>query len=163
MTNMDSTYAKDGEPRVSYTAGAFDASAILKLENQLCFPLYAASREVVKQYRPFLDEIGLTYTQYITMMVLWEEGAISVKDLGKRLFLDSGTLTPVVKALEAKGLVKRERSAQDERVVIVKLLEAGETLKEQAACVPAKVGSCINLEEEEAIELYRLLYKILSQ
>ncbi|MBE6846907.1 MAG: MarR family transcriptional regulator [Oscillospiraceae bacterium] len=90
----------------------------LKLKNQLCFPLYAASREVIKQYRPYLDALNLTYTQYIAMMVFWEEQKINVKALGKKLFLDSGTLTPVLKSLEAKGLIRRFRCAEDERVLI---------------------------------------------
>ncbi|MBQ1755720.1 MAG: MarR family transcriptional regulator, partial [Oscillospiraceae bacterium] len=98
-----------------------DKYAPLRLENQLCFPLYAAAREIIKQYRPFLDDLDLTYTQYITMMVLWAEGEISVKLLGKRLHLDSGTLTPLLKALEQKGCVTRCRSAEDERVLLVRL------------------------------------------
>ena len=133
----------------------------LKLENQLCFPLYAASREVIKQYRPYLDALDLTYTQYITMMVFWEEKKISVKELGKKLYLDSGTLTPVLKSLEAKGLVKRYRSSQDERVLIVEITDKGEELREKAAGIPAEVGKCIRLEKGEAAELYQMLYKIL--
>ena len=135
----------------------------LKLKNQLCFPLYAASREVVKRYRPFLDEIDLTYTQYIAMMVLWEDGEVTVKRLGERLFLDSGTLTPVVKALESKGFVSRMRSAQDERVVIVRLTDTGRKLQDAAAEVPAKVGACIDLQPDEAMQLYGLLHKLLTQ
>jgi len=134
----------------------------LSLDNQLCFPLYAASRQVVKLYRPHLEAIGLTYTQYITMMVMWEHGEMTVKGLGERLFLDSGTLTPVVKALEEKGLVKRERSVEDERVVIVRLLPAGQDLRAQAIAVPEKVGACINLQPDEAVQLYRLLRKVLE-
>ena len=134
----------------------------LKLENQLCFPLYAASREVIKQYRPFLDALDLTYTQYITMMVLWEEKRVSVRDLGMKLFLDSGTLTPVLKSLEGKGYVKRYRSSQDERVLIAELTENGEALKRKAASVPAKVAGCIRLEPQEAYTLYQLLYKVLE-
>ena len=137
----------------------FDA---LKLENQLCFPLYAASREVIKQYRPHLDALDLTYTQYITMMVFWEEKKISVKELGKKLFLDSGTLTPVLKSIEAKGFVKRYRSTEDERVLIVEITEKGEALKEQALAVPGQVGSCVKLSQEEASQLYGLLYKLLD-
>ena len=102
----------------------------LKLENQLCFPLYAAAREVVKRYRPYLDELDLTYTQYITMMVMWEQKEITVKALGEKLFLDSGTMTPVLKSLEAKGYVVRKRSTADERSVSVFLTDIGETLKE---------------------------------
>ena len=133
----------------------------LRLENQLCFPLYACSRQVVKKYHPFLDELDLTYTQYITMMVVWAEKKVSVKTLGERLFLDSGTLTPLLKSLEAKGFVKRYRSSEDERVLIVELTEAGAALKERAAKVPAQIAGCIRLDPQEAQELYRLLYKIL--
>ena len=115
----------------------------LKLENQLCFPLYACSREVIKKYRPFLTELDLTYTQYIAMLVFWEERKLSVKELGQKLFLDSGTLTPVLKSLEGKGLVKRSRSTEDERVLLVEITEEGEALKEKAAEVPAKIGSCM--------------------
>ena len=134
----------------------------LKLENQLCFPLYAASREVIKQYRPYLDELDLTYTQYITMMVFWEEKCLSVKELGKKLFLDSGTLTPVLKSLEAKGYVTRERSKADERVLTVKITEEGEKLRERSADVPGKIAGCVKLTPEEAITLYGLLYKLLG-
>ena len=134
----------------------------LRLENQLCFPLYAASREVIKRYHPYLTELGLTYTQYIAMMVFWADGKISVKELGKKLFLDSGTLTPVLKSLEEKGYVKRCRSSEDERVLIVEITEAGEKLKERAVSVPEKIAGCIRLDTEEAMQLYRLLYKILA-
>ena len=133
----------------------------LKLENQLCFPLYAASREVIKKYRPYLDTLDLTYTQYITMMVFWEEKKISVKELGKKLYLDSGTLTPVLKSLEAKGFVKRYRSTEDERVLIVEITSKGEALRDKAVSVPAEVSKCIRLEQGEAIKLYELLYKVL--
>jgi DNA-binding MarR family transcriptional regulator len=136
---------------------------ILKLSNQLCFPLYAASKAVVSKYTPHLDEIGLTYTQYITMMVLWEHKTLSVKELGANLYLDSGTLTPLLKRLESKGLVKRERSANDERNVIVTITEVGEQLKEQAAQVPLKMAGCMPLSPEEARTLYQLLYKLLAQ
>ncbi|MBQ7344131.1 MAG: MarR family transcriptional regulator [Clostridia bacterium] len=135
----------------------------LKLENQLCFPLYAAAREVVKGYHPYLDELGLTYTQYITMMVLWEEQDISVKALGERLFLDSGTMTPVLKSLEAKGLVIRKRSMSDERSVIICLTDNGIALRDQAVDIPAKVaGGCSGLSPEEGAALYGLLYKMLD-
>lgn len=134
----------------------------LKLENQLCFPLYAASREVIKQYRPYLDELGITYTQYIAMMVFWEEKKIMVKDLGKKLFLDSGTLTPVLKSLEAKGYVKRYRSSEDERVLMVEITENGEALKEEAKDIPPKVADCVKLDTGEAMQLYTLLHKVLA-
>lgn len=134
----------------------------LKLENQLCFPLYAASREVVKRYRPYLEPLGLTYTQYIAMMVFWEQKKCSVKELGEKLFLDSGTLTPVLKSLEAKGFVHRYRSAEDERVLLVEVTEKGEHLRDLALEVPGKLGSCIRLEPEDVTELYRLLYKLIG-
>lgn len=137
----------------------FDA---LKLENQLCFPLYACAKEVVRKYGPLLDELDLTYTQYITMMVMWEHEEISVKELGKYLYLDSGTLTPVLKALEKKGYVSRARSKEDERVLIVTLSKEGKALREKALDVPVQMGACISLEPEEARQLYRILYKILQ-
>jgi len=135
----------------------------LKLENQLCFPLYACSREVIKRYRPFLDELGLTYTQYVAMMVFWEQGAISVKELGQKLYLDSGTLTPVLKSLEAKGYVTRRRSPEDERVLIAALTDEGAALQEAAAKIPAQIGGCLPLQPEEAVMLYQLLYKLLHE
>ena len=135
---------------------------MLKLENQLCFPLYACSREIVKKYHPHLDEIGLTYTQYIVMMVIWDKKRLSVKELGEKLYLDSGTLTPVLKSLEAKGFVTRKRSAEDERVLIVEMTDDGEALKERAAEIPPKIACCLTLTPEEASELYRMLYKILG-
>ena len=139
-----------------------DKYAALRLKNQLCFPLYACSREVVKRYKPFLDKIDLTYTQYIAMMVFWEEQKINVKALGKKLFLDSGTLTPVLKSLEAKGLIRRFRCAEDERVLIAELTEQGVKLREQAKSVPQKAAGCMKLSQQEAMELYRLLYRILD-
>ena len=134
----------------------------LLLQNQLCFPLYAASKEVVRLYKPFLDEIGLTYTQYIAMMALWESRSLSVKELGERLYLDSGTLTPLLKKMEAQGLVSRARSAADERSVIVTLTGKGEALKQRALEVPAKMSQCIPLSQEEAKTLYDLLYRVLQ-
>lgn len=136
---------------------------MLKLDNQLCFPLYACSREVIKKYTPLLDEIGLTYTQYIAMMVFWEQKSMSVKDLGKRLFLDSGTLTPLLKKMETEGLVIRERSAKDERSVIVTITAKGEELRNQAVTIPGKMGACLNIKADDAKELYRLLYLVLGQ
>lgn len=136
----------------------------LKLENQLCFPLYAASREIIKKYRPFLDEIELTYTQYVAMMVLWEQGRCSVKELGKRLYLDSGTLSPLLKSLEAKGFITRSRSEEDERTVTVEPTQyGGGTLREKASAIPKAVGGCIDLSPEEAATLYKLLYKLLGK
>lgn len=134
----------------------------LKIENQLCFPLYACSREVIKQYKPFLDKLDLTYTQYITMMILWDKKQINVKELGKSLYLDSGTLTPLLKKLEAKGLITRQRSKEDERNLIVTITEAGEQLKQEAVHVPEQIGQCVKLTEEEFMTLYKLLYRLLD-
>ena len=134
----------------------------LQLDSQLCFPLYAASREVIRRYRPLLEKLDLTYTQYITMMVFWEVGQINVKELGRRLYLDSGSLTPLLKSLEAKGYVKRSRSKTDERVLNVELTAEGAALKERAADIPGCLREEIALDPAEAEELYRLLYKILG-
>ena len=134
----------------------------MQLEEQLCFPLYACSREVIKRYRPYLDELGLTYTQYIVMMVVWAEGTISVRDMGRRLFLDSGTLTPVLKTLEKAGLITRRRSAQDERVLMISVTQAGLALREKAVSIPEIMAGCVNLSSDEAATLYRLLYKVLA-
>lgn len=134
----------------------------LRLKNQLCFPLYAAAKEVVRKYNPLLNEIDLTYTQYITMMVLWEVQEISVKELGEHLYLDSGTLTPLLKALEKKGFVTRSRSETDERVLIVKVSESGMALRDKAADIPSEIGKCFELEPDEAAVLYKILYKILD-
>lgn len=135
----------------------------LKIENQICFPLYACSREIIKQYKPFLDELDLTYTQYLVMMVLWEKKAATVKELGTTLYLDSGTLTPLLKKLESKGLITRARSKTDERNLDVAITEQGEELKEKAISVPEQIAKCSNLEPEEAVMLYKILYKILKQ
>lgn len=134
----------------------------LKIGNQLCFPLYACSREIVRLYKPFLDEIGLTYTQYIAMMVLWERKQLTVKQLGEILYLDSGTLTPLLKKMESSGLLSRSRDKADERSVIVKLTDQGEELKEHAVLIPEKISQCVPLNQEESKQLYHLLYKILG-
>ena len=139
-----------------------DKYAPLKLSSQLCFPLYACSRETIKLYKPWLDEIGLTYTQYITMMVLWEHHAMTVKELGQELYLDSGTLTPLLKKLEEKGLVTRRRSDRDERNLIVTITEAGEAMKDHALHIPYEMSKCITLPKDEIRELYRMLYKLLE-
>lgn len=135
----------------------------LKIDNQLCFPLYACSREMIKQYKPYLDRIGLTYTQYIAMMVLWEKKTSNVKELGERLYLDSGTLTPLLKKMEAKGLLTRRRSSEDERNLIITITEKGERLKEEAVDIPKKMMQCSGLETDDAVALYKLLYKLLGQ
>ena len=134
----------------------------LKLSRQLCFPLYACSREMIKLYKPWLDELELTYTQYITMLVLWEHKAMTVKALGQELYLDSGTLTPLLKKLEEKGLVTRRRSEQDERNLIVTLTAKGEAMRDDALHIPAEMTKCILLPREDIRELYRMLYQLLE-
>ena len=134
----------------------------IKIDNQLCFPLYACAKEIVRRYKPFLDEIDLTYTQYIAMMVLWEEKEINVKELGKRLYLDSGTLTPVLKRLEQKNLISRQRDSKDERNLIVRLTTEGERLKEKAVEIPYKMAGCVKLDEKDAAVLYRILHEMLQ-
>ena len=141
---------------------ALKTDAALLLDNQLCFPLYACAREVIKRYRPFLDELGLTYTQYIAMMVLWETPCVSSRQLGRRLCLDSGTLTPVLKRLESMGYVNRKRDEKDERNLIVTLTEAGQALKERAAFIPGQMAACIRMEPEDALQLYTLLHRLLD-
>lgn len=134
----------------------------IKIDHQLCFPLYACAKEIVRRYKPFLDEIDLTYTQYIAMMVLWEEKEINVKALGKRLYLDSGTLTPVLKRLEQKNLISRQRDSKDERNLIVRLTTEGERLKEKAVEIPYKMAGCVKLDEKDAAVLYRILHNMLQ-
>ncbi|MBQ9152434.1 MAG: MarR family transcriptional regulator [Solobacterium sp.] len=135
----------------------------LKLENQLCFPLYAAARKVTALYTPLLKPLGLTYTQYLVMMVLWEQDGIRIGEIGERLCLDTGTLTPLLKKMEQEGLLSRTRCAEDERAVIIRLSEKGKALEEKAAHIPAAAGSCISLEPEKAVQLYALLHEILNQ
>ena len=134
----------------------------LKLENQLCFPLYACSKEIIKRYKPFLAALDLTYTQYIAMMVLWEYKEMNVKELGTYLYLDSGTLTPVLKKLENKNFIKRTRLQKDERNVIISITEDGIKLRERALSVPLQMANCVHLEKEDALSLYNLLHKVLS-
>lgn len=139
-----------------------DKYDVLKLENQLCFPLYACAKEVVKRYKPFLEELDLTYTQYIAMMVLWEHKEMNVKELGAYLFLDSGTLTPLLKKLEQKGFVTRKRDETDERVLNIAITESGENLKEKAIAIPGKIGQCVCIEPEDTLQLYQILHKMLK-
>lgn len=134
----------------------------LKLENQLCFPMYAASKEIIRRYKPFLEDLDLTYTQYIVMLVLWEEKESNVKSLGEKLFLDSGTLTPLLKKLEDKGYITRTKLSSDERNLIIKITKVGGKLREKAKDIPMKMGKCIDLNKEDAIALYNILYKILK-
>jgi DNA-binding MarR family transcriptional regulator len=140
-------------------AGTFDP---LALGNQLCFPLYAASKELTRRYKPFLDPLGLTYTQYVTMMALWEHDEVPVKELGHRLYLDSATLTPLLKRLETRGYVSRRRSELDERSVIISLTDEGRALRERAIEVPGCIGGCIHMDPSEAAELKRLLESLLA-
>ncbi|MBR2829006.1 MAG: MarR family transcriptional regulator [Solobacterium sp.] len=141
----------------------YNPDEALRLENQLCFPLYACARKVVSQYTPFLKPLGITYTQYLVFMLLWAEDGLSVGDLCSRLYLDSGTLTPMLKKMEEKHLVERRRSKDDERVVRIYLTEEGKKMKEKAAAIPLQVGSCIRISPEEASALYTLLYKTIEQ
>ena len=140
-----------------------DHKELMKLDNQLCFPLYVCSKEIIRRYKPMLDDLDLTYTQYITMMVLWERGQMNVKELGECLYLDSGTLTPLLKKLETKGWVTRQRAKEDERVLIVTLTKEGKKLRDRAAVVPEKMSCCVKLSPEESKTLYSLLYKMLGQ
>ena len=139
-----------------------DKYDVLKLENQICFPLYACSKEVVKAYKPYLDELDLTYTQYITMLVMWESKELTVKEIGERLYLDSSTLTPLLKRLEEKGYVSRRHSKEDERNLIVTITKKGEELKSKAVTVPERLGTCIKMDETDARTLYKLLYELLD-
>ncbi|MEK3883478.1 MarR family transcriptional regulator [Paenibacillus sp. PL2-23] len=135
----------------------------LKLDNQICFSIYAASREITKLYRPLLQELGLTYTQYVTMLALWEQDEVSVSALGARLYLDSGTLTPLLKKLEAAGLLTRMRDKHDERSVIVTLTEQGRQLREKAVCIPEKLVAGLNATKEEGVELLALMRELLHR
>ncbi len=138
----------------------------LLLENQLCFPVYACARKIVAAYNPFLKEIGLTYAQYITMMVLWEEKEVAMRDLGRRLYLDSGTLTPVLKKLEAMGYLKRYRNPEDERILMVSITDKGKALRKEAEKVPYQMGGLVNqkgelFSMEEVKKLKEQLYQII--
>ena len=139
--------------------GGFDA---LRLPNQVCFPLYACSKELVRQYTPFLNRLGLTYTQYLVMMVLWEKGSVSSRELSACLHLDYGTLTPVLRRMEKAGLLTKERSPEDERLLTVAVTEEGMALREQAADIPSSVAKLVGLTAEEFGQLYALTYKALS-
>ena len=134
----------------------------MKLSNQLCFPLYAAARNVTSLYTPKLKPLGLTYTQYIVMLVLWEEDGLSVSEIGARLMLDNGTLSPLLKKLEKEGYLERRRCREDDRVVEISLTEAGRELQEEAKDIPFEVAGCVELPEEKAAQLYGLLYELLE-
>ena len=140
--------------------GKYDS---IRLSNQLCFPLYACAKEVVRQYRKPLEALGLTYTQYVVMMVLWEHGGMTEGELGKRVHLDSGTLAPLLKRLEKQGYLRRERPDSDERRLYLCLTETGEALKDRAIEVPNALRGCIDLPEEELYQLKYLLDKSLMQ
>ncbi len=135
---------------------------VLRLSNQICFPLYASGKEIVRRYKPFLDKLDITYTQYLVLMVLWEKDHISVKEIGERLYLDSGTLTPLLYKLENRELIKKEKQPADERELIVSLAQKGKELKEEAKDVPPQIAKKVNLTQEEAKTLYTLLYKLLD-
>ncbi|HRG39195.1 MAG TPA: MarR family transcriptional regulator [Bacteroidia bacterium] len=133
------------------------------LENQICFKLYALSRQLTGQYRPLLESLDITYPQYLVMMVLWKEKTITVKELGNRLYLDSGTLTPLLKRLEQKKFISRKRDSTDERSVIISLLKAGNELQHKAKNVPDVLGKCLSLKEKAYIQLKEQLDVLLSQ
>ncbi len=133
----------------------------LRLQNQLCFPLYLCSKEIINRYAPYLRPLDLTYTQYVVMMYLWEHQKTNIHDLGKTLLLDTNTLTPLLQKLEKKGYVERKKSEKDGREIIVVSTEKGYRLQEQAAVIPDKMRGCVNLTPEEAEILYKLLYKVL--
>lgn len=135
----------------------------LKLKNQICFPVYAVSNMIIRKYKPLLDELDLTYTQYITMMVLWEYKEINEKKLGECLFLNSGTLAPLLKKLETKGFIERNRDKNDERNLVISITSKGEELRKKAASVPEEMAQSLKLEPDEAVSLYKILYKLLEQ
>ncbi|MBQ7600930.1 MAG: MarR family transcriptional regulator [Lachnospiraceae bacterium] len=140
----------------------YDYHEAMKLGNQLCFPLYAASRNVISLYTPYLKPLGLTYTQYITLLALWEKDGITVGELCGKLMLDNGTLSPLLKKMQQEGLVERTRSEEDERVVVITLTEEGRALKEKAKDITVRVAGCIDLPPEKAMMLYSLLYELLE-
>ena len=140
----------------------YDYHEAMKLSNQLCFPLYAASRNVISLYTPYLKPLGLTYTQYIVFLTLWEKDGVPVGELCEKLMLDNGTLSPLLKKMQTEGYIERTRSKEDDRVVVITLTEAGRALQEKAKDVPAKVAGCVTLAPEKAQALYALLYELLD-
>ncbi|MBO4703530.1 MAG: MarR family transcriptional regulator [Bacilli bacterium] len=134
----------------------------LRLENQICFPMYVASKEIVRRYIPLLNKLDLTYTQYITLLALWEKDHITVKELGEKLYLDSGTLTPLLNKLEKKGYIIKNKSDKDGRELVVIVTTKGLELKQKALEVPPEIAKCVNLKKEEAIVFYQLLHKVLD-
>ena len=143
-------------------ASEADMYGALKLKNQVCFPLYACSKELVRQYGPYLKDLNLTYTQYIVMMVLWEKETVSSRELAECLHLDSGTLTPVLKRLEQAEYLTRERTPADERLLTLTLTEKGKALKKDAVTIPPAIAECMGLTMEEFGALYALTYKALK-
>ena len=141
----------------------YDYKEAMKLTNQLCFPLYAAARCVTGLYTPWLKPLGLTYTQYLVFLVLWEQDGIPVGEICEKLMLDNGTVSPLLKKMEKAGYITRSRSQEDDRIVVITLTDQGRDLQEQAKDIPEKVGSCIDLPPEEAQELYKLLYELLQK
>lgn len=139
----------------------YDYHEAMKLSHQLCFPLYAAARNVTNLYTPWLKPLGLTYTQYIVFLVLWEKDGISVSEIGEKLMLDNGTLSPLLKKMEQAGYIMRRRCRDDDRVVEIALTDEGRALQEKAKDIPAQVANCINLPSEKAQMLYTLLYELL--
>ena len=135
----------------------------LKLENQLCFPLYALSKEIVRMYKPLLEKLDLTYTQYITMMVLWEHNKINVKELGEKLYLDSGTLTPLLKKLETKGFITRKRSRKDERNLDIEITSRGLELRDLALSIPGDIAKCVCVDFQKAKEFYETVHLLLDE
>ncbi len=140
----------------------YDYREAMKLANQMCFPLYAASRHVISLYTPLLKPLGLTYTQYIVLLVLWEKDGLTVGEICERLLLDNGTLSPLLKKMQQAGYVERQRSSRDDRVVVITLTEEGRALQEKAKDIPAKAAGCIDLPAEKAQLLYELLYELLD-
>ena len=135
---------------------------LLRLDNQICFPMYVASKEIVRRYIPLLNKLDLTYTQYITLLALWEKDHITVKELGEKLYLDSGTLTPLLNKLEKKGYIIKNKSDKDGRELVVIVTDKGLELKQKAIDVPPEIAKCVNLKKEEAIVFYQLLHKVLD-
>ena len=140
----------------------YDYHEAMKLANQLCFPLYAASRSVISLYTPLLKPLGLTYTQYIVLLVLWEKDGITVGTLCEKLMLDNGTISPLLKKMQQAGYVEKKRSEEDDRVVVITLTEEGKALQEKAKEIPGKAACCIDLTAEKAAALYTLLYELLD-
>ena len=134
----------------------------LKLQKQLCFPLYSVSNSIIRSYKPLLDELGLTYTQYLAMMALWEKERLNEKELGECLFLKSNTLAPLLKKLQAKGFVSIQKDKKDARNIVISLTEEGRMLKDKAIHIPSSIAKTLNISQQEAMKLYQILHKILE-